>query len=343
MSVHKAAAGTVGVPSALGIGTRSARATLRVLDAGLQTLVVDFGRPHCRSLGVPVGGAADRTALALGNALVGNEPNTAALEFSLAGPTLQTDEAIGCVVFGAPFHMTRNGEPVSVGKTFTLRPREILHIGGTSAGVRGYLCVRGGLHTPQILDSHSGLEPVKAGAEFACASHRIGGRFLSPASSRHERLPGTKVLDRFDFLSQEIQTLNALPGLQADWFDGNEFFDQERTVSPASNRMGLRLQGRPLTMPQRELLSEPVCPGTVQVTRDGQCIVLGVDGQTIGGYPKIAQVIHADLDVLGQLRPGTRVRFRMVSQQEAQQRRRAQEHDLSQWILRLRVSSEANG
>ena len=69
--------------------------------------------------------------------------------------------------------------------------------------------------------------------------------------------------------------------------------------------MGLRLNGPLLPAPPGEMLSEPVCPGTVQVTREGQCIVLGVDGQTIGGYPKIAHVIDADLDLLGQLRPAS--------------------------------------
>ncbi len=82
--------------------------------------------------------------------------------------------------------------------------------------------------------------------------------------------------------------LYALPGAQADWFPPDRFYGQTFTVAPASNRMGLRLTGEPLPPPGRELTSEPVCPGPVQVTRDGQCIVLGVDGQTIGGYPKIA-------------------------------------------------------
>ena len=81
--------------------------------------------------------------------------------------------------------------------------------------------------------------------------------------------------------------------------------------------MGLRLSGPPLRLPARELVSEPVCPGTVQVTKDGRCIVLGVDGQTIGGYPKIAQVIRADLDRLGQIRPGDMVFFEQIDVAEA--------------------------
>src|SRR5439155_9458880 len=90
-------------PHAPGHNHPGVRMSLRVLDPGLYTLVVDFGRPHCRSLGVPVGGAADRTSLTLGNTLVGNPPDAAALEFSLLGPTLEADCELACVIYGAPF------------------------------------------------------------------------------------------------------------------------------------------------------------------------------------------------------------------------------------------------
>ena len=110
-------------------------------------------------------------------------------------------------------------------------------------------------------------------------------------------------------------------------------------MTSASNRMGLRLQGESLTMPHVELVSEPVAPGAVQVTRDGQCIVLGADGQTIGGYPKIAHVIDADLDWLGQLRPGQRLRFVRVTMAEAVTRWREQSERLQRWVLRLRAAS----
>src|SRR5439155_20294422 len=95
------------------------------------------------------------------------------------------------------------------------------------------------------------------------------------------------------------RVLRFLPGQQSNWLvQAADFHQQIFTATPASDRMGLRLQGFPLRLLERDLVSEPVCPGTVQATKDGQCIILGVDGQTIGGYPKIAQVIRADLDAL---------------------------------------------
>jgi biotin-dependent carboxylase-like uncharacterized protein len=305
--------------------------TLRVLEPGLHTLVVDFGRPASRSLGVPLGGAADPMALALGNGLVGNAPDAAALEISLVGPTLEAACDVACVVFGAPLSLSSDRQEVRPGTTFTLGAGERLHIGGTATGMRAYFCVRGGFQMAPILGSRSALEPLRAGDELPCLAGTIHARFL--------RIDRNGVPSGAPFVDQlAVHTLRVLPGVQSDWFQASEFFPQEFVVLPASNRMGLRLQGRPLRLPARELVSEPVCPGSVQMTRDGQCIVLGVDGQTIGGYPKIAQVISADLDRLGQLRPGDRLRFSAVSLNEAERHYRARQKVLREWVLRLSLA-----
>lgn len=294
--------------------------SLAVLQPGWASRVVDSGRPGARHLGVPVGGAADRTALALGNALVGNGPDAAALEVCLSGPHLRANADIACVVYGAPFTLTG---PWTVGKTFTLRTGDELQVGGTPQGMRAYLCVRGGLQTPVVLGSRSGLTALQRGEILPCPRATTPARFVPHIRPRFA----------------DPQTLCVLPGLQATWFRDEEFYRQEFTVTSASDRMGLRLQGEPLTMPREELVSEPVAPGAVQVTRDGQCIVLGVDGQTIGGYPKIAHVIDADRDWLGQLRPGQRVRFVRVTMAEAVTRWREERERLRRWVMRLRAAS----
>jgi biotin-dependent carboxylase-like uncharacterized protein len=304
-------------------------AVLSVLEPGLCTLVADLGRPATRSLGVPVGGAADRFALAVGNALVGNPPDAAALEVTLAGPTLRADAALACVLYGAPFELSLGGRTLPAGTTFTLPPGEELRLGGTPRGARAYLCVGGGLRTPVVLGSRSSLGPLAAGAELPCVSGVIRGRFVRIESEWDADLVGP--------VGAGPGRLRVLDGPQADWFDGAGLYDGAGfEVTAASNRMGLRLRGRPLRLPERELVSEPVCPGSVQVTRDGQCIVLGVDGQTIGGYPKAAQVIAADLDLLGQLRPGERVRFERVGLAEAEALYRRREAALGRWLARLR-------
>lgn len=297
---------------------------LHVVDPGLLTLLVDFGRPRSRSLGVPVGGAADRAALMLGNALVGNPPDAAALEITLAGPTLRAEIELGCVVYGAPFSLVgdRHPQPLQAGKTFNLLPGETLRIGGTPAGVRAYFCVRGGFRGKRILESQSSLKPLAASDRLACDASNVPVRFFRPPKD------------------ESADTLRALPGPQADWFEAEALYRQTFTVTPASNRMGLRLQSEPLRgrEPLKELVSEPVSPGAVQVTRDGQCIVLGVDGQTIGGYPKVAHVIAADVDRLAQLRPGQMIRFRAVTLEEAEALHRARQARLRQWLARLHAS-----
>jgi antagonist of KipI len=315
--------------------------SLRVLDPGLYTLVVDFGRPHCRSLGVPVGGAADRTSLTLGNALVGNPPDAAALEFSLLGPTLQADCDLACVVYGAPFQLHSDRQRLTVGKTFTLHAGEVLHIAGCHERTRAYLCVRGGLQTKVILDSRSGLGPLRHGDELPCPpgsirAHRSFPKFVWE-QEREEWRHGCG----------NLSVLRVLFGPQADWFPlrhrfhlpGDEWVPpMQFRVRPESNRMGLRLEGPALPFPDRELVSEPVCPGAIQVTRDGQYIILGVDGQTIGGYPKIAQVISADLDILGQLRPGDEVFFVAATLEEAERLSREKQAELWAWATRIRAA-----
>ncbi|MBI3410413.1 MAG: biotin-dependent carboxyltransferase family protein [Planctomycetes bacterium] len=305
--------------------------SLVVFDPGLASRVVDFGRPQSRSLGVPVGVAADRSSLALGNALLGNPPEAPALEICLKGPIVRAEVPVAAVLFGAPFSISSSRQPLEMGTTFALQTGEEIHFGSTRTGLRAYLCVTGGFACPEILGSRSALECVTVGATLSCQTASIRRRFCPSLHGAASALAaGLRLNDGL--------WLRVTAGLQASWFNEREFFDQEFTVTPALDRMGVRLQARPLTMPERELISEPVGPGTVQVTRDGQCIVLGMDGQTIGGYPKIAQVIQTDWDALGQLRPGDRLRFQSVTLEEAGELYQKRQAWLREWVTRLRVS-----
>lgn len=288
--------------------------SLRVLSPGLHTLVVDGGRPRTRSLGVPVGGAADRFSLALGNALVGNLPDTPALEIAFYGPTLEAMTSLACAVYGAPFDLT----PYLPGCTFTLHPGEIFKIGGTPQGARAYLCIAGGIDAPVNMGSRTGLRPVSIGDVLSCREGRKKGRSI----------PLPKMPSR----------LRVLPGAHAALFPMSGLNNTTYRVSAAVDRMGVRLEGAPLPVPA-ELASEPACPGAVQVTRDGQCILLGVDGQTIGGYPKIAQVIAADVDLVGQLRPGHSVSFESVTFDEAASAWQQRCELLKEWLTRLAIST----
>lgn len=285
---------------------------LQVLSPGLLSLPVGVPRPGRRALGVPPGGPADAASFALGNALLGNPPHTPAVEVSLLGPTLRATADTGCVLSGAPFQITRDGDPLEPNHTFTLRAGQTLRIAGTPSGCRAYLCVPGGFTLPPV------PTPLAAGDVLACAESRVRGRSILPSASP--------------------TLLRVLPGPQRDWFPDDAFFTRTWAVGEASNRMGVRLTGEPIAKRAGELVSEPVNTGAVQVTHDGRPIILGVDGQTIGGYPKVAHVIRADLDRIGQLRPGAVVQFELVSLETADVLNRERQADLGGWLARLAIS-----
>src|SRR5438105_15460329 len=114
--------------------------SLEVLAPGQQSLIVDRGRPRTRSLGMPVGGAADLFSYTLGNALVGNPPDAPALEVCLVGPTLRANCSLACVVYGADFELHSDARPLAAGKTFTLQAGDKLEIRTCPRGARAYLC-----------------------------------------------------------------------------------------------------------------------------------------------------------------------------------------------------------
>jgi antagonist of KipI len=315
--------------------------SLRVLSPGTFSLLVDGGRPHTRGLGISLGGPADRASMMLGNALVGNDPLAPALEITLSGPTLVAEADVGLCVFGAPFSLLQNDELVPCWQTFTVSHGQTLRIGSPPHGCRAYLSVPGGFRAKPIVGSVTAFEPIRADDVLECTSSRLPGRGVAWGQLFDEsdtRVPGEHIPLPETWTNRlDTSVLRCLPGPQADWFD-DSFFNHAYRVTPASNRMGIRLDGSPLELPKRELVSEPVAPGAVQITNDGQPIVLGVDGQTIGGYPKVAHVISADLDALGQLRPGDEVRFQKVSEAEAEAAAAARRELLRRWLKRIQVA-----
>lgn len=300
----------------------SAEGFLEILETGLSTLVVDEGRSHYRSLGIPIGGAFDRFSYALGNALIGNNSLAAALEITLVGPTLRANRPLAGVVFGAPFRVTQDDRLIEPGTTFNLAEGQCLKIGACPAGVRGYLCVAGGFLTASRLGSRSGFRPVEKGETLP----------FTPSSCSPRRIEAPAVWD------DQPRLIRVVDGPQADWFTMADLESREFLITPSINRMGLRLQSTPLAFAPQEMASEAVTPGSIQITRDGQAIILGIDGQTIGGYPKIAQVISADWDKLAQLRPGEDIRFTRVDPSRAKELFMARQETLSHWTLRLKLA-----
>jgi antagonist of KipI len=259
--------------------------------------------------------------------LLGNDPNTPALEITLLGPTLEFDAGATVAISGS-----RTTTPVPVNEPFDIAPGEKIVLGSLVDGARTYLAVRGGILVPAVMNSGSTFLPAKLGG-FEGRALRAGDRIAvgTNMTGPCKKLPP----DLLKELSRTNQgPLRVTPSLQFDWFrqpDLRLFTEQAFTVSDASNRSGMRLMGEPVICNvKRELLTEGVALGAVQVPPDGQPIILFVDQQTTGGYPKIANVITADIPRVGQLRPRDKVRFQFVTIPEAIELLRRQEESLHQ-------------
>ena len=283
---------------------------IHVIKPGFLTTVQDLGRTGFTHLGLSPAGAADSFSFRLANLLVGNRPNTPALEITLVGPTLAFAAAATAAISGA-----HTSTSVPLNKPFAVARGEKIAMGSLLDGARAYLAVRGGIAVPAVMNSCSTFLPAKLGGFEGRALRAgdciaIGEEALGPCKD----LPSSFLEE----LSRRSQgPLRVTPSLQYDWFGQHEihlFAEQAFTVNDLSNRSGIRLRGEPVfSRARRELLTEGIALGAVQIPPDGQPIILFVDQQTTGGYPKIANVIAADLARVGQLRPRDKVSFHFVT------------------------------
>lgn len=296
---------------------------IEVMKPGLLTTVQDQGRWGYQSYGVGIAGAMDSFALTAANLLVGNPEEAAGLEMTLLGPTLKFRDKTPFALAGADLTPRLDGLPLSNWTTNLAPTGSILTFEGRKSGARAYLAVAGGIDVPPVMGSRStyllgrfgGLEgrslktqdKLPIGVPAAPGPLNMGKVFpenLRPPYQKNPRLRA--VLGPFqDFFSEE--------GMAT-------FLSTDYTITLNSDRMGYRLQGSAITRRKtEELITCGLANGTVQVPPDGQPIILLADRQTIGGYPIIATVIHADLPLLAQCAPGDKVRFAAAGPDEARE------------------------
>ena len=293
------------------------RGVLEVIKPGLLTTIQDLGRYGHQAVGVPVAGPMDAFSHRLANQLVGNTPEAATLEVTLIGPELLIEAETTMAIAGALFEVTCEGQAVPMDRSFAVHAGERLKFGRLVQGARAYLGVAGGIQSDRVLGSRathlvSGMggltgralmagDRVPVLAESALGPARKGSGLTLPNGRRAQ--------------------LRVVPGPQDDWFHPDvlkALVGVSFRISPRSNRMGYRLEGPPLArLDERELVSEAVGMGAIQVTAAGDPILLMADRQTAGGYPKIGYVITADLPLAGQLAPGDFIEFMLCSRQEA--------------------------
>lgn len=278
--------------------------TFTVIDAGLQTLIQDLGRPGLSSMGVSRSGAFDRRSLRQGNALVGNEDAAAGLEILAGRIDLRADANHLIALTGATGGATIDGDPVAHGRAIGIHAGQRLVSASTVTGIRTYLSVAGGIAGDQVLGSSStdtlsgiGPAPVRSGDLLDIGSTRGHGA--------DEDIPA--------LLPYGELTLRVSQGPRDDWFSPEtvrQFLNATWIVDSAASRVGIRLDGPVIPrLNEEELPSEPCLRGSIQITAEGQPIVFGPDHPVTGGYPVIAVIHDADTDLLGQARPGQALRF----------------------------------
>ncbi|MEP7013819.1 MAG: biotin-dependent carboxyltransferase family protein [Verrucomicrobiota bacterium] len=314
-----------------------------IVRAGFLTTVQDLGRTGYRAFGVSLGGALDSVALRVANLVAGNDNSAAGLEITLGGLELRfADERI-VAWCGGRFDVRIGSASVPAGHAALVRADETLTVGHAETGCRCWLAISGGIEVPPTLESRS--TDLRAGfGGFDGRALRDGdeiqfGQGPQSAPAARARISSWSAPGDWSQTAKVGPALRFVRG--ADW---NRFSDstlqclsrEKFSVSPDSDRMGVRLNGPPLEREDAvDLISAAVVPGTIQVPPSGNSILLLGDCQTIGGYPKIAHVISVDLGLAAQLRGGDEVRFSEVAMTDAYQLLMERERDLNRFRLGL--------
>jgi len=303
--------------------------SIRILNPGLQTTIQDLGRNGYSHYGVSSSGAADDLSFRLGNLIVGNKENLAAIEMTLLGGNYKFDIDANISLTGSKFDAKIEGESLHFYKNIPIQSGQVLSIGQSLQGSRCYLAVRGGIDINDVLSAKTTHLTSKIGG--------VDGRSLKKddvliIGEEQKLLNPIKINEMLDI---NMSKLLIIKGLQSNYISKSTwkiFLNQEYIVSNLSNRMGIRLEGNSLKLANKnEIITEGVPLGAIQLPSNGYPIISFVEHQTTGGYPKIANVISSELHKVGQLKPGDKFQFELVSLEEAE----ALRHEREFYIKRM--------
>ncbi|MCW5720080.1 MAG: biotin-dependent carboxyltransferase family protein [Devosia sp.] len=292
---------------------------IEILSTAPLSMVQDTGRVGFYRDGVGRCGAMDTISLALGNLLLANDRNAAAIEVPILPFSVRFSKDVDIAVMGADC-ATRLGD-LELPPDWAIRAQagEVLTLSAPRSGCRAYLCVGGGIDVPEVLGSRS----TQLRGEFGGLDGRMLRKGDQLSAGRGEtRLPPAGMgvgpaLAALPLGEGGAVHVRVLPASEYGLFTVEShaaLWESDWTVTPQSNRSGYRLSGSQLRMESPvELRSHGVVPGVIQVPAGGAPIIQLADAATMGGYPKIGTVIEADLWRLGQARPGDMLRFVQAS------------------------------
>jgi len=287
-----------------------------VLEAGILSLVEDFGRFGLCDKGITNSGVMDEYAFRALNYILQNENGTNCIEITIGGLKLEAGGECVVGVTGADVDFRINSQNCDIWKTYNIKKGDILEFGFAKSGARAYLGVKGGFEIEKELGSNS--VTMKEG--------------LGENLKKGDRVPFSKTYTQFHNISLKKEfiphyenslTLRVLLGYQDGFFSKEEiekFFSQTYTISTQNNRMGYKLNAEPIKCQINGIISEGISFGAIQIPKDGQPIILLKDRQTIGGYPKIGSVLPIDCFRLSQMKAGGKINFKPIGIKEAQEK-----------------------
>ncbi len=286
----------------------------KILRPGINSTFQDLGRFGLQHLGIVPSGCMDKSLFYLSNKLVGNKISQGALEFAYQGPLLElTGESVLAAVSGkVNFNIINKNGEIKKGasnESFILFSGDKIDIISTINSVYGYFSIFGGFRLEETKESISTLVRAKIGSNNG-EKLKTNEKIFFNTSKRESKK------NKFEFNFEDNNTIRVMQGLQFDYFSKKsqgDFFSKEYKVTRLTDRMGMRLEGEKIeNIKSKNIKSEGITKGSIQVPGDGQPIVLLSDHPTIGGYPKIANVITADYDKLVQKTPESKLKFKLV-------------------------------
>lgn len=278
---------------------------LKVLKSGFYTTIQDEGRFGYRDKGVPVSGVMDVSVVRTANRLLENDDHAAVLEITMTGPTLQFEEDTFIVLAGAEMSATLNNTPISNYNVIQIKAGDILSYGRLLKGFRGYMAIKGGLKTTEVLGSRSQYFPITKRGSLK-DNQELPYDAFSNFTPKISELKAVSLLDEV--------VLEVSKGPEFDLLDDGQLeslFVKEFSVAKENNRMGYQFNEK-IKGHDRSMLTSATLPGTVQLTPSGKLIVLMKDGQTTGGYPRIVQLNDKSISILAQKRSGDRISFKLA-------------------------------
>ena len=309
-----------------------------VLRPGINTTFQDKGRFHMQHLGVTPGGCMDLKSFSIVNALVGNSANEGVLEFAYQGPLLKLTKGkvkiaiVGNVLFQIikPNHEKLNGE---CNRTYVLSEEDQIDILATKQSAYGYMSIEGGFDVKSFCKSVSILSRGQIGSNKG-KKIKINDKINIRTNANNEKNFSTKVPKK------DINTIRVLEGPQFGYFSQEsqkDFFSKGYKISNLTDRMGMRMEGVAMkNITSTNIRSEGITKGAIQIPADGQPIILLTDFPTIGGYPKIANVISADYNLLIQKTPGEKIFFKLIKLHEAEQLYKEHLNSISEIIKNIK-------